>query len=62
MREQVAMTARVHKRRRAGPRPPKSKKGGNLRGRIDGMRESLTHRANQGDIAWTVLIPPEQPF
>jgi hypothetical protein len=28
MREEVAMTARVHKRRRAGPRPPKSKKGG----------------------------------
>jgi hypothetical protein len=26
------MTARVHKRRRAGPRPPKSKKRWNLRG------------------------------
>jgi hypothetical protein len=26
------MTARVHKRRRPGPRPPKSKKGWNLRG------------------------------
>ena len=31
MREEVALTARVHKRRRAGPRPSKSKKGGNLR-------------------------------
>jgi hypothetical protein len=41
MREEVATTARVHKRRRAGPRPPKSKEGWNLRRRIDGMRESL---------------------
>jgi hypothetical protein len=50
------MTARVHKRRRAGPRPPKSKKKVEppRYGRIDGVRKWMVAR-HQGrwEIGWS---------
>ena len=55
------MTARVHWRRRAGPRPPKSKKGQQRvepprYGRIDGVRKWMVarHQGRGGD--WLVGV------
>ena len=55
------MTARVHKRRRAGPRPPKSKKGQQRLeppryGRIDGVRKWMVARHQGRGRDWLVGV------
>jgi len=58
MREEVTMTARVHKGRRAGPRPPKSKNGWNLRGteEIDDVRKWMVARHQGRGRDWLVGV------